>query len=82
MVFEVRAEDKELTAYQRRFSMKEILTRLNAGGERALGDVTVELYSLATVYVSLSSSVEADTSHHHVGCRMEHWIVGTPSIIK
>lgn len=33
MVFEVRAEDKELTAYQRRFSMKEILTRLNAGGK-------------------------------------------------
>ena len=33
MVFEVRAEDKELTSYQRRFSMKEILARLNAGGE-------------------------------------------------
>ena len=33
MVFEVRAEDKELTNYQRRFSMKEILARLNAGGE-------------------------------------------------
>lgn len=33
MVFEVRAEDKELTFYQRKFSMKEILTRLNAGGE-------------------------------------------------
>lgn len=33
MVFEVRAEDKELTKYQRKFSMKEILTRLNAGGE-------------------------------------------------
>ncbi|CAM9104726.1 unnamed protein product [Ectocarpus sp. 13 AM-2016] len=32
MVFEVRAEDKELTSYQRKFSMKEILTRLNAGG--------------------------------------------------
>lgn len=50
MVFEVRAEDKELTAYQRRFSMKEILTRLNAGGERALGNATVELYSLTAVY--------------------------------
>ena len=33
MVFEVRAEDKELTSYQRKFSMKEILARLNAGGE-------------------------------------------------
>lgn len=33
MVFEVRAEDKELTNYQRRFSMKEILARFNAGGE-------------------------------------------------
>lgn len=33
MVFEVRAEDKELTFYQRKFSMKEILARLNAGGE-------------------------------------------------
>lgn len=35
MVFEVRAEDKELTSYQRKFSMKEILTRLNAGGKRS-----------------------------------------------
>lgn len=33
LVFEVRAEDKELTNYQRRFSMKEILARFNAGGE-------------------------------------------------
>lgn len=41
MVFEVRAEDKELTSYQRKFSMKEILTRLNAGGERTLDRVTV-----------------------------------------
>ncbi|CAM9243719.1 unnamed protein product [Hapterophycus canaliculatus] len=32
MVFEVRAEDKELTSFQRKFSMKEILTKLNAGG--------------------------------------------------
>lgn len=37
MVFEVRAEDKELTSFQRRFSMKEILTRLNAGGEPSFG---------------------------------------------
>lgn len=35
MVFEVRAEDKELTSYQRKFSMKEILGRLNSGGERS-----------------------------------------------
>ncbi|CAM9468938.1 unnamed protein product [Pylaiella littoralis] len=32
LVFEVRAEDKELTSYQRKFSLKEVLTRLNAGG--------------------------------------------------
>ncbi|CAM9434451.1 unnamed protein product [Discosporangium mesarthrocarpum] len=32
MVFEVRTEDKELTPYQRKFSMKEILSRLAAGG--------------------------------------------------
>ncbi|CAM9350095.1 unnamed protein product [Choristocarpus tenellus] len=32
MVFEVRTEDKELTSYQRMFSLKEILTRLAAGG--------------------------------------------------
>lgn len=35
MVFEVRAEDKELTVYQRKLSMKEILTRLNVGGKHS-----------------------------------------------
>lgn len=53
MVFEVRAEDKELTSYQRKFSMKEILARLNAGGEcdgpgeayAHLAHITVPWYS-------------------------------------
>lgn len=43
MVFEVRAEDKELTAYQRKFSMKEILTRLNVGGKWETSSVETPL---------------------------------------
>lgn len=56
MVFEVRAEDKELTSFQRKFSMKEILTRLDAGGESETELFYYNLDCVPMVWVELHCS--------------------------